>query len=351
MTADEAIKLAIDTIGEGKQDDYIISPTKHADEFKQKAPDLAAILSSGAVLATARQFENDDRDALTAQEKFKRVFNRANVTVLITGILIALVLAIGTVATLLGDSLERFLLIALSLGSVITGALAYKDLSTIKEGHLLENWMSKKRAFAEMARLAYFNAVAKASVATPAMNGGLVELLKLEYFRRFQLDIQQAFYRERGRHHAEEAEKTLSYSSWAIAGAAIATGAAGVLGVIDAKFAAIAALGTIFTSLSSFAALREAVYQNRRNAERYESTSRVLVDLSKRLDEVRQAVYTAGTKPLMDFIEAVHEQLSLEHKQWLGELGEAQGAFATLENTLKEVSSRISKEPTKLSSN
>jgi len=46
----------------------------------------------------------------------------------------------------------------------------------------------------------------------------------------------------------------------------------------------------------------------------------------------------AGMGPLGLFVEAVHEQLSLEHRQWLGELGEARGAFARLAKTLKELS-------------
>jgi hypothetical protein len=123
MTADEVIKLATDTIGEGKPNDYVISPTRHAEEFREKAPDLAAILSSSAVIATARQYENENQEAIVAQNEFRPVFNRANTTVLATGGLIALVLATGTAATVLPDWLEDILLVAPSLGSIITGYL------------------------------------------------------------------------------------------------------------------------------------------------------------------------------------------------------------------------------------
>ena len=115
------------------------------------------------------------------------------------------------------------------------------------------------------------------------------------------------------------------------------------LGFLDARLAAIAALGTVFTGLSSFTAMREAVFQDRRNAERYKRTSLVLEDLYKKINEVRKAVFTAGLKPLRDYIEVVHEQLSLEHRQWLGELSEARGTFARLENTLKDLSTTDSK--------
>ena len=33
MNADEAIRQAIDTIGKGQKDDYVISPTRHAEEL------------------------------------------------------------------------------------------------------------------------------------------------------------------------------------------------------------------------------------------------------------------------------------------------------------------------------
>ena len=199
-----------------------------------------------------------------------------------------------------------------------------------------------QRAFAETARLNYFNTVVNASPPSSDVGSFQVELLKLEYFRRFQLDVQRAYYKKRGKQHQEEAFRTLSISGWAIGGAAIATGAAGVLsGAIDTMFAAVAGLGTIFANLSSFTSMKEAVNQDRRNAERYARTSRVLEDLYKKLDDVRKAVCSAGIQPLLDFVEAVHEQLSLEHRQWLSEMGEGKGAFAKLENTLKKTLKNI----------
>lgn len=342
MTSDEAIQRAIQIMGEGQPDDYVIAPTHHAQQYRDKAPGLAAVLSSGELMAVAGRYENEDRDAGAAQNRFRAVFRRANATALATAILISLVLVVGTLATSLPDALDKVLFIALAVGSVIVGGLASKDLFIIKQGRLLEDWMSK-RAFAETTRLGYFDAVTKSS--TSASDAAPMSLLKLEYFRRFQLDVQRAFYRKRGSEHREEAAKTLSCSAWAVAGAGIATGLAGVLGFVNPSLAAIAALGTVFAGLSTFAAMREAVFQDRRNAERYGRTFQVLDELHKRLKDVREAVHKAGDKPLADFVEAVHEQLSLEHRQWLGDLKEARGAFARLETTLKELSSQVPPKP------
>lgn len=334
------IEMTIQAIGQGKPDDYVISPTNHAEMYSKNAPPLAGILSSSAVKTTSQQFEREDENALLAQKAFKRIFARANATVMVTGILIALVLATGTIAICLPEGLVNGLLIALTLASIFTGGLGSKDLYTVRHGHLLENWM-RKRAAAENARLEYFHAIVETSVPPYADFNIPVNLFQLEYFRRFQLDVQLAYYCKRGKDHQKEAATTLSYGGWAVAGAAIATAAAGVLGVsIHPSFAAIGAIGIIFTGLSTYASMREAVNQNRRNAERYERTYQVLENLSKRLDDVRIAVYNHGMQPLTDFVDAVHEQLSLEHRQWLDEQGEARGAFSRLEKTLKELSSK-----------
>lgn len=339
MSPEESIKRAIAAIGEGKPDDYVIAPASHAEEFKNAAPTLSAILNSSAISTTARQYEDEDREAVAAQQKFKRTFKRANTMVLLTGILIALVLAIGNLAGSLPGQSARWLLIALGVGSVITGGLATKDLFLIKQGKLLEDWMSR-RAFAETTRLGYFSAVAQAPAPASAANDVSTDLLKLEYFRRFQLDVQRAFYRQRSKQHSESAGKTLALSGWTVAGAAVFAGVAGVLAVIDVRLVALAALGTACTGISSYAATQEAVSQDRRNAERYQRTSRVLDELYKRLDDVRAAVAAGGGKPLKDFIEAVHEQLSLEHRQWLGELNEIQGPIKDLENTLQKYATK-----------
>jgi len=112
----------------------------------------------------------------------------------------------------------------------------------------------------------------------------------------------------------------LSFSGWSVAGAAIATGAAGILGAsLHVAFASIAAFGAIFTALGSFASMREAVGQDRRNAERYGRTYELLRELDRRLDLVREAVLSFGNAPLLDYVLAINEQLSLEHRQWLGQ--------------------------------
>ena len=75
MVLTDSIKRAQETIGAGKDNDYVIAPTAHTEEFKAKAPALAAVLSSSAVSVAARGYEERDQDANVSQNDFKRVFN------------------------------------------------------------------------------------------------------------------------------------------------------------------------------------------------------------------------------------------------------------------------------------
>lgn len=69
----------------------------------------------------------------------------------------------------------------------------------------------------------------------------------------------------------------------------------------------------------------EATAQNRRNAERYARTADSLDGLYA-LDRVRQAVAAGERESRTEYVAAVHDQLSLEHRQWLAETAEASRA-------------------------
>ena len=84
---------------------------------------------------------------------------------------------------LLADSLgglAQTALIVLALAGVATGGIASMSLFRVKEGRLLEDWMTA-RARAETKRLSYFSYIVNSSVQPLDLQ---LELLKLEYFRR-----------------------------------------------------------------------------------------------------------------------------------------------------------------------
>ena len=190
------------------------------------------------------------------------------------------------------------------------------------------------RATAETARLAYFEQVLETDIEWSFEIPLL--LLKLEYFRRFQLDAQIAFYHQRGAKHAVSARKTLLFGSIAAGIAAVSAGAAGVFGILNPALTALGGIGVLGTALAAFASAREAMNQDRRNAERYQRTSRALEQLKVNLSDVRRAAITGVADVVALFVSAVHDQLSVEHRQWI-ESGKAGAvALTQMEQVLAE---------------
>ncbi len=328
--ATDPIKDAIETIGIDQSNDYALKPTEHPQEFQTKVPALYDILTTSKVSQLARDYMAKDAEAMKAQQDFKNTFSRSNLMVLMTAVLISGVLAVGIVFP--GNQLP---LIIVSVSSLITGAIATYYLNLLKQGELLEGWMSE-RAHAELLRAGYFTAVAEADV--PQDTDHAVDLLRLEYFRRYQLGIQLAFYNTRSKKLKEEARKALTLSSLAVAVASLLTALSTFAG---GKFTALAAFATACTALGAFATVREGVYQNQRNSERYKKAADTLSGMEGTLDTVRKSVQLAGQPPLLEFVKAVQEQMSLEHQQWLAAKDPQNKAIDQLKANLEAVTRRV----------
>jgi hypothetical protein len=316
-------------IGSGSPGDYRLSPVEHAEQLKTSAPKLAALLTRSAPVELARQYAEADTEALVAERTFKRWVIRANWAVLATATASALLMAVALLTGTLGG-LTQTTLIVLALVGVTAGGIASMSLFRVKEGRLLEDWMTA-RARAETKRLSYFSYVVNSSVQPLDLH---LELLKLEYFRRYQLDLQLAYYKTRRSGHRTSAERTLSISAGSVLVAAIASGAAGVLGALRSEWAALGSLAVFGAALQAFAASRESINQDRRNAERYENTAQALQGLRERLDDVRLGISAGSTSVLGEYVAAVQDQLSLEHRQWLEGAENMQAAVARLEKAL-----------------
>jgi SMODS and SLOG-associating 2TM effector domain 1 len=316
-------------IGSGSPGDYRLSPLEHAEQLKTSAPKLAALLSRSAPVDLARQYADADTEALVAERTFKRWVIKANWAVLTTATVSALLMAVALL-TASSDGLTRTILIVLALIGVAAGAFASMSLFRVKEGRLLEDWLTA-RARAETKRLSYFSYIMNTSVGPPDSQ---LELLKLEYFRRYQLDLQIAYYKTRRTGHRKSAERTLDISANSVLLAAIASGAAGVLGAYRSEWAALGSLAVFGAALQAFAAARESLNQDRRNAERYDHSAQALMGLRERLDDVRVGIAAGSLSVLSEYVAAVQDQLSLEHRQWLSGAENMQAAVARLEKAL-----------------
>jgi hypothetical protein len=322
-------------IGSGGPGDHGLSPVEHAAQLKDSAPQLAALLTRSAPVELARQYAEADTEALAAERTFKRWVIRANWAVLATATVSALLMAAALLADRLGG-LTQTILIVLALIGVATGGFASMSLFRVKEGRLLEDWMTA-RARAETKRLSYFNYIVNSSAGPLDIQ---LELLKLEYFRRYQLDLQLAYYKTRRSGHRNSAERTLDISAGSVLVAAIASGAAGVLGALRSEWAALGSLAVFGAALQAFAAARESLNQDRRNAERYDNTAQALLGLRERLDDVRLGIAAGSTSVLGEYVSAVQDQLSLEHRQWLEGAENMQAAVARLDKALSSGASQ-----------
>jgi hypothetical protein len=117
----------------------------------------------------------------------------------------------------------------------------------------------------------------------------------------------------------------------------VASGSAGIVASFSPSWASLAALGVVGTALAAYAATREAFHQDRRNAERYGRTLSSLEILRAKLDEVRAGVLEGSQAVLDDYVAAVHEQLSLEHREWLSGAESTRSAIGKLDETLAKL--------------
>jgi conflict system pore-forming effector with SLATT domain len=342
MDYDQLIQEAREIIGQGERDDYIIAPTTHAAQFAGHAPALARILRGAALSVSAKQYEKQDAEAAQAQTVFKNRANQANLMVLLTACFSAVLLMVAPLVAGAPGWVSKGLPIALGVCGILTGAAGSTLLFMIRQGSLFERWM-KARAGAETQRTHYFELATAPNNDDP--NSPIpLPLLQLEYFRRYQLDVQIAFYERRSREFQQAADRLLLLSAIAVGLASVATGIAGLLsGALDARWASVAGVTVIATALSSFAAAKEALSQYRRNRERYVATGEVLNHLCEKLDDVRTAAAHGEREPLETFVASVQQQLSLEHRQWLEIAESIPAALKDLEDALEKFKAKSQK--------
>lgn len=345
MGTEELFAKARAIIGEGEKGDYLIAPTEHAELLSKSAPALARVLRREKLQTTlAGQYQEKDQEAIEAQTDFKKTASRANAAVFWASCFSALVLVAAPLLANWPSEYGKWTNMGLGICGLVAAGLGSFWLNVLQGGKLLERWMTA-RAAAETYRVQYFEAVVApaeddAQAAVPLL------LLQLEYFRRYQFDVQRAFYKERGAQLRRTATSLLAVAAAAIAFASVATGLGGILGgALGPQFAGIAALAVVATALSSYVSARESMSQARRNAERYAKTRDALEALAGRLDEVRETAAANQRKPLEEFVAAVHEQTSLEHRQWLEAGKEISDLVTKLDDALAQAQKKPAPKP------
>ena len=328
MTPDEARAA----IGEQGADDYILAPVTHAKELPPSAQALAHALGDSRLHILIEQYARHDKAANDAQVLYKSTLKHANLAVLAATILGALMMAAQIMVTTYSDFVTdhpklHYVVIATGILAGIAATAGSMWLFKAREGQLLERWLNC-RAKAETDRGSYFATLA-AAADDPALR-----LLKLEYFRRYQIDVQRNFFATRSLKHRKAAERTLRLGAYAVGLSSLSGIAGGVLGFSGGPWTALGALSVIGGALGAYAGAHEAMSQDKRNAERYENALEALELLAAKLDEVRKAIADGSTEALKTFVSAVGEQLTIEHRQWLEGGQGAKKAVETVEAAL-----------------
>ena len=226
-------------------------------------------------------------------------------------------------------TLQEYSSLVLGLLALFASGAVIYNTNMLSQLKLFEQWMDF-RAQAETARLAYFKQAAK--ILSIEHSDNIQMLLQYcSFFRRYQLQVQQAYYNGRSKKHEQSFKTTAKLAAFAAVIVGVFAGTAGVAGFADADLIKFAALGAIGVALGALASRREAINQDERNIRRYKITAQVLSNIAEKYSSVQKSL-AAGKDPkiLVHFVDAVHEQLSLEHRQWTQEAGEINNAFNAL---------------------
>jgi hypothetical protein len=314
--------------------DWRLAPAAHAAALPVEAGALRRILQHPDIHAIIAAFENADKQAVDAQRRYKRVAR--------------LRLYTGVAATIVGATFVLPLDAWISGFLSIPAAIQYGSLaiSIVAALHLIRSkpfdaWM-KARARAEIARVDLFNRVMTANDNTPQPGELPLLPLKLEYFRRYQLDVQLRYYKGRGEQHARAAGET---ARWQFVSVAL-TGLAGAIALISlTKFLidfaplpgwikdvsqivqahlppwtnkAVLAIGIVSSTLFGASISRSLMDLDERNASRYLTTAANLeLYRATGLKAARLDAAAGLMDKVQGFVDKIQDQISTEHREWI----------------------------------
>jgi hypothetical protein len=326
-------KKAIGT--DDPESDWKLAPETHAERLPEQAGPLRRILQQPTLRTIIDEFEIADSEAVEAQRRYKRVARLR----LYTGIAATMIGAVFLVP------FEKWLGQSVS----IAAAIQYTCLtvSVLASLHLIrarpfDAWM-KARARAEIARISLFDQVLGSCDPSPRPDEMPVLPLKLEYFRRYQLDVQRRYYAGRGLQHALAAGQTRRWQIESFVLSALAGGVAMVallrlvvdhgiqlpewIGHVYAVVIpilpdwinkAVLATGITASALLGASVSRSLMDLDERNASRYLTTAANLNHICETNLETARADAAAGkTEQVKAFVDSIQRMVSAEHQEWI----------------------------------
>lgn len=321
-------KRATDAIGDPAAADWELSPHTHAEKLNEDGAPLRHILASPEIQSIVETFNTEDARAVAAQKRYKKLAKRAAIAgfmaVFVGCILILPSERLPGFDVLQWAGILQFALLSLSIGCSLS-------IAWLKP---FECWM-QARGRAEQARANLFRSVL-AATAPSATAPGEVPLiaLQLEYFRRYQLDVQREYYGKRGPQHRKAARISSRWRLFAFV--LIVFAAVPVLYSLQkiewlpwidriqlpesnqALQRAFLGLGVMASALQGLLAAIGLMNLDERNAARYGSVAQNLEFLHDTyLGVARQRAIEGDRSGVLKFTSLVQEQISSEHREWV----------------------------------
>lgn len=336
--ARELIRNATVAMGKGNSDtDWKLAPSEHAELLAKASAPLAEILQGARLSGLAKMYENLNQTAVQARDTFKNNVTRANQAVFCTATFGALLLIAGGLQGPLGKT-GSGVVIGIGILGIIAGGLAAMWLALVRGGSFAGRW-AQERAKAEAKRLAYFKAFMDEAPAEP-----LQQLLAFEYTRRFLLDNQIDYFRDRGGQHEKAAGIALKKSTYAMFAASTATIGAGALSMLSPQLAVIAGLGVIASAYAALVVSQSSVNQDRRNADRYRLAGDQIEERKLEMDIYRLRIAAGEKGVLQEFFEPIFVALAADHKEFLNNAEQREIAISDIEGRLKAAREALSQE-------
>lgn len=319
----------ISLIGKNKSDDWQLRPKVHASNLLPEAGALKRILERSLIDNIMTRFHIADAKAIRAQ-KWYRFWGRAGIYA------IALASIVGTALVLRVDEKfgveSKWLALAVEYGLLVLAFLIAQWL-VIKRP--FKKWM-ENRGEAEIARIHLFDEVVRADEPLNSDEAALLPL-QLEYFRRYQLDVQLTYYKGRGAQHLTAAGHTNLWQ-WLSVGLTCVWTIITVLASLHflaeqgwitlPSWAAALKLSSYERIVMAFGIVAASIYTanyarslmdlDERNAARYTTTLANLEHIqSTLLQETRDAAQQGDKQKVLTFVRLVQNQISSEHKEWV----------------------------------
>lgn len=355
----EAKTPAENAIGDNKKGDYDLEPDKHAASLPPSAGALRRVLEQPTLLATIAGYETFNARAVQAQSRYKGLCKR---------LLLALAFALfaGLIAAVLPwsepyDGYARWGAIVLVYAVML---LAFWSLRSLDRANPYKRW-HQQRANAELMRGQLFKTVMDAAPVGPQQQGEIDLLpLKLEYVRRYHMDVQRAFYIKR----ADQHERRIHIANlWRRAGAVVTVvwlicaliaiftpllepvpmlsqlqQVLGLLEWVETSYldAILLFVGLCIMVGYGLALAISSISNDLRNAGRYRAYARRVEGFYERLPEVRRLTLSPdNTAKASAFVAEFQDLLDTEHRDWklMQEMEDRQGPAKTWRDSLRSL--------------